>query len=78
MTDADYSFVDAAHMVEAFKDVPEAIENTVKIAERCTVELELGKWNFADITVPDGETHDTWLRKLVEEGSRRRCRRSRP
>jgi DNA polymerase-3 subunit alpha len=68
MTDADYSFVSSAHMEKAFSHVPEAIANTRRIADRCNVKLDLGKWNFAEIAVPEGETYDTWLRKLVFEG----------
>ncbi len=70
MTDADYSLTDEAHMLEAFKDVPEAVENTVKIAERCNVKIEIGKWHFADFRVPDGLTHDQYLRKLANDGLR--------
>ncbi len=72
MTDADYSFVSAEHMEKAFADVPEAIENTRRIADRCNVKLELGKWNFADIAIPEGETYESQLRKLVYEGIARK------
>ncbi|MBI4458077.1 DNA polymerase III subunit alpha [Candidatus Uhrbacteria bacterium] len=68
MLGADYSFVSAEHMVEAFKDFPGAVENTVKIAERCNVKLELGKWNFADIGIPEGKNYNTHLRDLAYEG----------
>src|SRR5512142_601149 len=68
MTDADYSLVSGEHMEKAFKDHPEAVENTRKIADRCNVNLELGKWNFAVVPIPEGETYDTWLRKLAFEG----------
>lgn len=68
MTDADYSFVSAAHMQKAFAHVPEAVENTRKIADRCNVKLDLGKWFFADVQVPEGETHDSWLRKMAFDG----------
>lgn len=54
--DFDASLVSGEYMVERFKDVPEAIENTRKIADRCTVELELGKWNFPDFKIPEGKT----------------------
>ncbi len=54
--DFDASLVSGEYMIERFKDVPEAIENTRKIADRCTVELELGKWNFPDFKIPDGKT----------------------
>lgn len=72
MTDADYSFVSAEQMEKAFADVPEAIENTRRIADRCNVNLELGKWNFADIPIPAGETHESQLRKLAYEGIARK------
>ncbi len=52
----DASFVSAAYMEERFKDVPEAIENTRRIADRCKVELKLGAWNFADFKIPEGKT----------------------
>lgn len=68
MTDADYSLVSGEHMEKAFKDTPEAVENTRRIADRCNVNLELGKWNFAVVPIPEGETYDTWLTKLAYEG----------
>src|SRR5690606_26506633 len=67
-TDADYSFVSAEHMIKAFAHVPEAIANTRRIADRCNVELDLGKWYFADYKVPEGTTHDSELRRLPYEG----------
>jgi DNA polymerase-3 subunit alpha len=59
----DASFVDAAYMEERFRDVPEAIENTRAIADRCNVQFELGKWNFARFEPPDGLTHLQYLRQ---------------
>lgn len=46
----------AAEMVELFKDIPEAIENTVEIAKRCNVELTLGEHFLPDFPVPEGMT----------------------
>ncbi len=54
--DFDASLVSGEYMAERFKDVPEAIENTRKIADRCTVELDLGKWNFPEFKIPEGKT----------------------
>lgn len=68
MLGTDYSFADAGRMLEAFKDHPEAVENTVKIAERCNVHIELGKWNFADYKIPEGMTYDDFLRNAAYEG----------
>src|SRR3989339_303949 len=52
----DASMVSGEYMEKRFADVPEAIENTRRIADRCRVELELGKWNFPDFKIPEGKT----------------------
>src|SRR3989344_5129449 len=54
-------------MAELFKDLPEAIENTVNIAEQCKVEIELGKVLLPKFEAPDGMNSDDYLRKLVME-----------
>ncbi len=59
----DASMVSGEYMESRFSDVPEAIENTGKIADRCNVEIELGKWNFADFKIPEGKT---FLQVLTE------------
>ncbi len=51
-----------------FSHVPEALENTVKIAERCNVELKLGKWNFADVKLPEGKTAEEVLTEQANIG----------
>jgi len=43
-------------MLELFKDIPEAIENTIEIAKRCNVELTLGEHFLPDFPVPEGMT----------------------
>jgi DNA polymerase-3 subunit alpha len=68
MVGTDYSFVDGDHMAAAFKDCPEAVENTLKIAERCTVELELAKWKFPKYPIPDGKTYSEVLRERAYAG----------
>ena len=55
-------------MVKAFEDVPEAVENTVKIAERCNVEIELGNIQLPFFSVPKGCNENTYLKKLCEKG----------
>lgn len=64
----DMSLSSPEVMVEAFKDLPEAILNSRKIADRCQVKLELGKNLLPEFVVPEGETATTFLRKLCEEG----------
>jgi DNA polymerase-3 subunit alpha len=61
--EADASLVDGAYMEKRFSDVPEAIENTRRIADRCHVTFELGKWNFAHFDPPSGLTHIVYLRE---------------
>ena len=54
--DYDASLVSAEYMMDRFADVPEAIENTRKIADRCQVQLTLGEWNFPRYEIPEGKT----------------------
>ncbi len=59
-------------MLELFSDMPEAVSNTIKIAEKVNIELELGKVAFPLYEVPKGETADTYLRKLTFAGIKKR------
>lgn len=56
----------------AFPNVPEAFENTLKIAEMCNVEIELGGIIIPDFPVPEGETVKSYLNKKVEQGLAKR------
>ena len=58
----------AAQMRELFKDVPEACDNTLLIAERCNVTLREGENLMPRFDVPAGETEDSWLRKESVRG----------
>ena len=64
----DYSFRSIASMKEAFKDTPEALSNTLKIAERCNVEIELGHTQLPHFEVPEGFDGNSYLRRLAEAG----------
>jgi DNA polymerase-3 subunit alpha len=55
-------------MYELFKYVPEALENTVLIAEQCSMDFEFGKLHLPAFDVPESYTSDTYLRKLCYEG----------
>ena len=60
-------------MSEYFKGVPEAIENTVKIAEKCNVEFEFGHTILPNYDVPEGfATHYDYLEKLTINGIKER------
>jgi DNA polymerase-3 subunit alpha len=61
-----------AEMAELFADIPEALANTVEIARRCNLVLELGKPYLPDYPVPDGMTMDEYFRQLSHEGLDRR------
>jgi DNA polymerase-3 subunit alpha len=64
----DYFFVSTEEAKELFKDTPEAVENTMKVADICNLELELGKWVFPDFKIEAGKTYDQKLRELTFEG----------
>lgn len=51
-----------------FPDAPEALENTVKIAERCQVDLDFSTLHLPGFTAPDGMDNEKYLRKLVRDG----------
>ena len=55
-------------MSALFGDVPEAIENTVKIAEQCNVEIEMGRIQLPVFDVPSGYTNESYLEHLVQKG----------
>ena len=60
-------------MIEYFKAVPEAIENTVKIAEECNVEFEFGHTILPNYDVPEEfATHYDYLKKLSNDGIKNR------
>lgn len=54
-------------MYDLFSDLPDALENTVKIAEKCNVEIKLGEWFFPKIELPNGMTADKYLRQRASD-----------
>ncbi|MGI8889856.1 MAG: DNA polymerase III subunit alpha [Chthoniobacterales bacterium] len=65
-------FKSAAEMRALFGDHPEAISNTVAIAERCHLKLEFGVAKFPEYEAPSGKTRRQYLRELCHEGMRKR------
>ena len=59
-------------MARRFADVPSAIANTVEIARRCNLVLELGKPRLPDFPTPEGITLDDYMVQLAREGLERR------
>ncbi|CAN5436323.1 DNA polymerase III subunit alpha [soil metagenome] len=65
-------FKSAAEMRALFPDHPEAISNTVAIAERCNLKLDFGTSKFPEYEPPAGKTRRQYLRELCHEGLRKR------
>ncbi|HVP62609.1 MAG TPA: DNA polymerase III subunit alpha [Myxococcaceae bacterium] len=55
-------------MLAYFSDVPEAVHNTMRIAEQCTLELKLGKPMLPSFRVPEGHTPDSYMAELATTG----------
>ncbi len=55
-------------MAELFADIPEALQNSVAIAQRCSVPVQLGKCYLPDYPIPEGMTMDEFFRKISYEG----------
>ena len=54
-------------MAEAYRDIPEALENTHKIAEMCDLKLDFERLHLPEITLPPGKTPDEYLSDLCYE-----------
>jgi len=67
-----YYMRSAEEMAHLFAEVPQALSNTLHIAEMCQVKLGFGDYHLPPFEVPDGFTAQSYLRKLCEEGLRRR------
>ncbi len=55
-------------MAELFQDIPEALENTVEIAKRCSVDVLLGEYFLPDYPVPEGMTMEEFFSRLSYDG----------
>ncbi|MEN9716654.1 MAG: hypothetical protein RLZZ483_629, partial [Actinomycetota bacterium] len=68
----DFYLKTAAEMREVWRELPEACDNTLLIAERCNINFVEGQDLLPSFPVPAGETENTWLVKEVEIGLKRR------
>ena len=57
---------------QLFPNVPEAFENTVKIADRCNLEFVFNEYHLPSFHVPEGYTNEEYFRKLCYDGFRER------
>lgn len=67
--DGRYHFISTEEALEWFKDIPEAVANTEKIAERCNIELSLGKFIFPNFELEQDKTADDVLSELTLKGA---------
>jgi len=69
----DFFYLKSAdEMASLFPDLPQALENTQRIAEMCELELEFGRLHLPKVETPPGKTADDYLAELCWEGVRRR------
>lgn len=65
--DGDYSFISTDEAHELFKNIPHAVENTLKVADLVDIDIEFSPWRFPTFPIPEGSDYDTELRKKVLE-----------
>ena len=59
-------------MKARFAEVPEAVQNTLEVAEKCNLEIEFGKLHYPVFHPPEHFTREGYLRQLLAEGLRKR------
>jgi len=72
MKEDDFSLRSPQEMIEFFKDVPEAIENTQRIVESCNFDFQLGKTTLPKFNVPDQKDPSDYLKELCIQGMQTR------
>lgn len=63
----DFYFKSPEEMSKVFAQYPDALENTLKIAEQVDIEIPMDLYIFPHYPLPKGETYDSFLAKMVEE-----------
>lgn len=72
MSDNNYYLRSPQEMSALFPEWPQAISNTLAIAERCDLHLERDRYHLPDFKVPQGYTTETYLKELCEKGMHQR------
>lgn len=67
MSSADYYLKSTQEMIELFHDLPEAISNTVEIADKCDLHIKTGQLIFPKYEIPEGETIDSFFEKFSHQ-----------
>jgi len=68
MGDESFYLRSPAEMAALFKELPEVLQNTVLIAERCEINLDRKGYHLPAFPVPEGDTSHSYLRSLCEKG----------
>jgi len=68
----EFYIKDNLEMADSFAEWPEAVPTTLEIAERCEIEIELGKLLLPRYPAPDGEEPEAMLRRIAADGLRAR------
>ncbi|MGA2774717.1 MAG: DNA polymerase III subunit alpha [Candidatus Omnitrophota bacterium] len=68
----EFYFTSPLEMKKLFNSLPEAINNTIAVAERCNLELDFNKVHLPKYEAPVGISKEEYLRQLCEEGLKRR------
>ncbi len=64
----NYSFIDTEKAKEVFAQIPEALENTQKVADLVDIDIEMAPWRFPTYPLAEGTTYDNELQDAVERG----------
>ncbi|HVL37557.1 MAG TPA: DNA polymerase III subunit alpha, partial [Burkholderiales bacterium] len=65
-------FKTQAEMAELFRDIPQALDNSIEVARRCSLEIELGRTRLPEFPIPGDSTVDDYLREQALAGLERR------
>lgn len=68
----DFYFKSPQEMYKAFSEIPEALKNTLLIAEKCNFKLKLGEYKLPKFNVPEGYTPEEYLKEIAIKGLQER------
>ncbi len=66
----DYYLKSSEEMIEAFSDYPDAIVNTLEVADKCNITIPTGQLIFPEFEIPKGETLTSFLEKMAYKGAK--------
>jgi DNA polymerase-3 subunit alpha len=63
----DQYLASSAEMIEKFKDIPQAITNTIEVAQRCNYKFDLGEYFLPAFPIPEAETESEYFKRITRE-----------